>query len=216
MMPADDDMPRAEPRVGELLARGEPILDDESLADLLAWFGDPHAAEHPGHGDEEFAAQREIVRNASAAVDPQLLAHLERHPAALAAMRFLPSPPQLGSERVAPTWLEAELGASLAVATVERPYDLNELLHEQSPQALLRDLHRAEPPQPCPLQLEELVDVAQSQSREAIVQALLERPTVASFQRLQPLIDENYRQLRRILTAPWEGSLPQEPARKHF
>jgi hypothetical protein len=146
--------PDDEPKVKELLA-GKPLaelVDDATKRELEAWFGLPsfeQIAAPPPPEDAETIELRERRARAVAAIDPQLLDALhqrvEVRPEKL--LRFEVAIRTYRSD--APTALfdyeMAERGHMIAEPReVEIPDALRDDLKECTPQALLRDLHRAE------------------------------------------------------------------------
>ena len=146
----DDDR-----KAKDLLA-GDGEMDPDTRAQLERWFGLPsyeQVAEAGGGApvpapteDAELVARREAQARAAAAVDPRLEAKLLGR--AAAAERMLRIPPLL------PSVVEADLSvldpvllarADMAEPReVDLPMQLKEAMSDPTPQALLRDLHRAE------------------------------------------------------------------------
>lgn len=138
----------AEPTVKQL-------LDARTIADLERWFGLPSFQELAERGkapapppeDPEIAAVREQRAKAIAAVDPDLLeAHRRRVESGDSLIRFEATI----DVRIDPSIARIDLdhiGRMHAIAEpreVEIPEPLRDDLHECTPQAILRDLHRPE------------------------------------------------------------------------
>lgn len=164
-MAPDDDKPapsdtndRPDPTVKQLLERdlGKPleeVVDAVTAAELQRWFGLPsfeqvaedEARRAPRPEDPEMIAARERRAAAVAAVDPALLESLRFR---AESMWDLLEFEAVIDVRVDPeiALLDLEMGTRAAAEPREYdlPDDLQKTLKECTPQALLRDLHRAE------------------------------------------------------------------------
>jgi len=155
-----DDGDRPDRRAGELIRAGEEAMEamDPALAARLkAFFGDappapaakPKWVPPPGWEVPELSAEEERRRELHrqemlAAVQPRLLARLERDGERNATLVQPPVPPEPVLD---PSLIRFDLGAwGLGFAgearEVERSGDIGDALAEAAPQALLRDLHR--------------------------------------------------------------------------
>lgn len=162
MAPPDDpkakpDSTGADPTVKQLLERGdkplEEVVDAVTAAELQKWFGLPSFAELEERGeaapeeDPDVAAVRERRAKAIAAVDPAMLeAHRRRTDPPDDLMRFKPTITQVIDPSLALLDL-AMIDRGFQVAEpreVEISEELREDMHDCTPQALLRDLHRPE------------------------------------------------------------------------
>jgi hypothetical protein len=142
---ASDDTEQPEPTVKQL-------LDAKTVAELERWFGLPSFQElaeqgkPPPEADPELAAAREQRAKAIAAVDPALLeAHRRRVESGEALIKFQ----AVIEVRIDPSLTRIDLAhvEQRAIAEpreVEIPDQLRDDLHECTPQAILRDLHRPE------------------------------------------------------------------------
>lgn len=137
----DRDRPPREPTAKAVLA--DPTLDPELAETLQRWFGSSAESEAPPEPElpREVFMERVDALLAEAA-DPRLVARLggERHIRVLQPMR----------SRLldGPAAFEPRLGLRLRVPelyTLDPPEDIEDIVHEDNtPQALLRDLHRLE------------------------------------------------------------------------
>lgn len=158
-MAPDDDPPapptKPDPTVKELLERdlGKPladVVDAVTAAELERWFGLPsfeQAAESAAAKpeDPEIVAVRERRAKVLELIDPTLLAWIDAR-YELAWTLIEPDAPPIESKVVLDMALFDAQMAEGRVAEPrdrERPEDIEEELKDQTPQALLRDLHRA-------------------------------------------------------------------------
>lgn len=145
-----------DPKVKDLLARrGDPSLaaelDSETAAQLASWFGLPSVQEVEEQGrkvealDPEIAARRELRARAVAAVDPAFANRLDTQFADGDSLIRLPAPMRLRIETpTALTTPEAIASGTIAEPReYEIPHELRDDLAENTPQAVLRDLHRS-------------------------------------------------------------------------
>lgn len=215
----DDDKPKPDPKVKQLLERDlaqplDEVVDAATAAELEKWFGLPSFQE---------VKEREAAAAAAAAADPELVETLERQANAIAAV----DPEFLAAvlRRIAHYDDRLELrmsivlhvGRSIALFDpsmadrgfmmgqpheVEISEELKDALEECSPQALLRDLHRPE------LAFEktfEVVDFGQRIDGVAEVSAAmaadLKLPPLdrSPFYQTAHLLDE----LRNVRKQPW-------------
>lgn len=160
-MAPDDDKPSRpplDPKVKELLARDqgkslEQIVDEKTAAELQRWFGLPSFEKLEDEGraapvtSPEDAADIAKRAETLAAVSDRMLADLDyRHHHAWDLIIFKPSidvrvdpgMPMFDDSGLARLRVNGEL------REVRRPDDIEEELKDQTPQALLRDLHRSE------------------------------------------------------------------------
>lgn len=125
----------------------EGALDAATIAQLAAWFGAPAPPEPPPAEDPEIRKVRERRERALEAVDPAFLARFEAKAGQADALIHLPEPMTLAIERIPLARLDLSvwnLSVSDEVREHERPDEITEALHEPTPQAILRDLHRPE------------------------------------------------------------------------
>lgn len=159
----DDDPTSAskDPKVKELVDRdpSEPLdrfVDAETAAQLERWFGLPSFAQVEAGEvevddgldglDPGVAAVRDRRKRIAQEIDPELLAAIEqRHtpPDDLIKFAVTLEPRDLDIALVDPTYFESRAAIG-EVREYEWPEDIQEALHENTPQALLRDLHRLE------------------------------------------------------------------------
>jgi hypothetical protein len=207
-MATDDDDPKV-----------KALLDPATEADLARWFGLPsfaQLAEQPTRApvvDEEMEVVRARRDNALAAVDPALVAALqlrnEERPKAL--IRFEPLIDVHVDEHFG-TLDETMIDRASSIAEpreVEISDELRDDMAECTPQALLRDLHRAE------LDFEksfEIVDFAAEQRLDIVAEVATAMATRWTLPRLEasPLVEsaallEGVRADRR---RPWTDLLP--------
>ncbi|MEO8701101.1 MAG: hypothetical protein ABI867_13715 [Kofleriaceae bacterium] len=143
-MAPDDDTDTDDRKVKEMLTA-------ETQADLERWFGLPSFQELEDKGievdDPDANAAREQREKAMAAVDPALLAAIEtRTYPAEKLLQFIPNLEVHATDRVL-TMDETMAERAHLIAEpreVEIPDELRFDLESCTPQALLRDLHRAE------------------------------------------------------------------------
>ena len=215
-MATDDDN---EPRAKELLDRPlEEVVDEATRAQLARWFGLP-SFQQVEEGevalpveDPEIVAVRERRQKAIEAVDPRLLdSHRARYEKAWSLLEF---------EATLETVIDPDLAlfdyamaeGRMQIAEpreVERPEDISDQMEENTPQALLRDLHRPE------LQFDktfEVVDVSAEQKLDGVAAV---REAIATNWKLPSLADPPSVELRRIMNemraehrAPW-GDIPK-------
>lgn len=160
-MATDDEQPptpRLDPKVKELLERDqgrslEQIVDEKTAAELQRWFGLPSFEQLADEGKAPVvtspadAADQARRAETLAAVGDWMLQALDyRHHHVWDLIIFKP----LINVRIDPTMPMfddaglARLHANTEVREVQRPHDIEEELKDQTPQALLRDLHRSE------------------------------------------------------------------------
>jgi hypothetical protein len=211
-MPPDDD--KNDPKVKD-------ILDAASQADLERWFGLPSFEQlaetsqiaEPAVDDPEMVAARERRDRALACVEPALLESLHRR-AEPEVIRF-ESTIEL---HVDPSIALVDLGMVDRAYVIAEPREvpipeqLQDDLHDCTPQAILRDLHRPE------LDFEktfEVVDYAAEQ-RMDIVAMVTE--AMATSWKLPPLEGSPFREARGIfasfhaeLRQSWAALLAAQP-----
>jgi hypothetical protein len=159
-----DDPPRTprddEPRAGDI-ARAKSTadldekLDPQTVAQLAAWFGLPSfeqleeqqrkAAEPP---PDEFAAHNEMLARIEPLIEPGMIALLERHTGRGDRMLGDRLPPPMESmvrelAKFDPRLVD-RVGSIAEPVEVRRPDWIDEAMAENTPQAILRDLHRPE------------------------------------------------------------------------
>jgi len=181
MAPPDDDKPKAELKVKQLLERQrgdqplDEVVDAVTAAELQKWFGLPSFTEleergEPAPEDPEMVAVRERREKALAAIDPAMLeAHRRRTepPEDLFTFQATIKPvidPSVALLDLAMIERGFQLGEPREVEISE---ELREDLHDCTPQALLRDLHRPE------LEFEkqfEVIDVAAEQRVDIVAE----------------------------------------------
>lgn len=169
---------RAKDLIGRTREEVEEQLDPRTMAELASWFSRPsrveveeslEALQRPRLDEldaiaklgmamgmmtlEESAAQKEARANALAAVEPAMIALLERHNHT--PERLLQPLPEVAlhiDESVVPAWIRAQLstdddeGPRIGEPRLlHRSPDIDKLLDDDNaPQAVLRDLHRPE------------------------------------------------------------------------
>jgi len=225
MAPDDDkpSRPSLDPKVKELLERDqgkslEQIVDEKTAAELQRWFGMPSFEQLAEEGkpppltSPEEAADIEKRAETLAAVSDWMLAGLDyRHHHAWDLIMFKPTidvrvDPEITLFKDAPL---ARLRVQGEVRDVQRPHDIEAQLTDQTPQALLRDLHRSE--ETFDKQFEILGEVA-----ELVVDAVGEvRTAMATSWKLPSLGDPSgvalrkiFAQVREDLHVPW-ADLPK-------
>jgi hypothetical protein len=143
----DDD----EPRARDLVATPERTeeLDPETRAQLERWFGLPSYTqlEEEGADDPDLAESRERIARACAAVDPALVAHVDRWTSSAdGLLKF--EPLDLGkidpSISAVDDVLVERAGMIADPREVALPQSLINDLADCTPQAVLRDIHRPE------------------------------------------------------------------------
>ncbi|MEO8554332.1 MAG: hypothetical protein ABI678_30360 [Kofleriaceae bacterium] len=173
MPPGDDD----DIKVKQLLAGGAAltdVVDAATQAELARWFQLPsfeQAAEEKPAEDPEVAAVRERRIKACEAVDPALLARIhvrtETNPETLIKNTYV-LPIRVDPDVALFDQAMAERGHQIAEPReVEISEELRDDLKDCTPQALLRDLHRAE------LYFEktfEVIDMAAEQSLDIVAE----------------------------------------------
>lgn len=131
------------------------LIDSGTRADLERWFGLPSyqalgeqgVHPEPPADDSRYAERRKRQATALAAVDPALL---EAHRRRTEKMADAIKPPQEAALYLDPDMVQldtamiAQRGAIAEPRDVERPPDIEGVLSDCTPQALLRDLHRPE------------------------------------------------------------------------
>ena len=222
---APDDKP--EPTVKQLLERGldkplEEVVDAATAAELERWFGLPSFQQieegevAPPVEDPDVTAVRERRARAIAAVDPGLVeAHRRRTDAPDDLISFRATI----DVRVDPSVALLDLAMiehKLTIAEpreVERPEDIEEQLKDATPQALLRDLHRAE------IDFEKAFEVVDMAAEQWIDPVAAVNEAMATSWKLPPLVDTPARAIRTILAevraefdAPWS----EVPTRAHL
>ena len=231
-MAPDDDKPapsdtndRPDPTVKQLLERdlGKPleeVVDAVTAAELQRWFGLPsfeqvaedEARRAPRPEDPEMIAARERRAAAVAAVDPALLESLRFR---AESMWDLLEFEAVIDVRVDPTvaLFDQSMVDRLQIVAepreVERPEDIEDQLKDATPQALLRDLHRAE------LYFEksfDRIDMAAEQTLDIVAEVRL---AMRTSWKLPTLGDPVAVELRRLFadirtewTQPW-ANLPK-------
>ncbi|MDX2090811.1 MAG: hypothetical protein SFX73_23330 [Kofleriaceae bacterium] len=155
MAPDDEAPPKSDPKVKDLLGRPlKDVVDEITAKELERWFGLPSfedveetAAKAPAV-DPDLIAVRERRAQAIAAVDPALLA-------SITARTNKPPEELLEFEANLAVHVDASIarfdqGMLARMMTIseprwfEQPPDIEEELRNNTPQALLRDLHRPE------------------------------------------------------------------------
>jgi hypothetical protein len=215
MAPDDDSPPKPDPKVKELLGRPlQDVVDEITAKELERWFGLPSFAEveeaaamAPARAeDPDLVAVRERRKQAIAAVDPRLLDSID-------ARTNVPPEKLLAFEAKLDVHVDASI-AQLDLAMIdsrtiaeprrmERPLDIEEELQNNTPQALLRDLHRPE------FEFEkvfEVVDMAAAQTMDAV--AVVDEAMRTNW-KLPPLVDPKI-EVRRVIAetraeirSPW-------------
>lgn len=189
----DDKSARPEPKVKDLLERDpakplEEFIDAATAAELARWFGLPSFEQvgdqleaQPSSSapteDPDVLRVREKRANAIAAVDPGLLEALRlRAEGPKDLLRFEATI----ETRVDPSIALLDLGMIERTHTIAepreivRPEDIEDQLKDATPQALLRDLHRAE------IDFDktfEVVDMAASQTIDIVAEVALAMAT---------------------------------------
>jgi hypothetical protein len=176
-----DDMPKADPKVKQLLERdlGQPldqVVDAVTAAELQKWFGLPsyqqvqESEKAAALDDPEVLALRERRAKAIEAVDPAFLAsHLRRTEPRDDLLKFRPAI----ELRVDPSvalfdHAMADRGFTMGEPRDrELPEQLADDLHDCTPQALLRDLHR---PETMFEKMFEVIDAAASQRFDIVAE----------------------------------------------
>lgn len=207
-MATDDDDPKV-----------KALLDPATEADLARWFGLPSFAQlaeqppPPAVVDEEMEAARTRRATAIAAVDPALVAALqlrnEDNPETLIRFEALID---VHVDEHFGTLDEAmiERAGSLAEPReIEVPDEIRDAMADRTPQALLRDLHRAE------LDFDkqfEIVDVAAEQRMDIVAEVAT---AMATRWKLPPLEASPLGESAAILAdvrsdrrRPWTDYLP--------
>lgn len=202
-----------EPRAVEVL---EAVASPDFLAAVFGRVGEPPPP--PPVADAELAERIRIRDRALAAVDPALVDHLERHRRTGEALASpLPPMPPLPVERelaaLDPRGLvEREIGEQ---AFLERPGDLDDVLNEATPQAILRDLHR-----PVshfgdialrPVALD--ADRTGARARAVVRAAMATRHhiEIGTMATGSQVMREEMRGLVETLARPWADSKPETP-----
>lgn len=158
MAPDDDDKATSplDPKVKELLERDqgkslEEIVDEKTAAELQRWFGLPSFEKLQDEGkapevSEEDAADAAKRAETLAAVTEWMLSGLDhRQYHAWSLIKFKPVIDVIVDVDM-PMFEESgldRLRANAEVRELERPEDIEDELKDQTPQALLRDLHRS-------------------------------------------------------------------------
>ncbi|MBL0219059.1 MAG: hypothetical protein IPQ07_34970 [Myxococcales bacterium] len=156
-MAPDDDKPdqpaKPDPTVKQLLERdlGKPladVVDAVTAAELERWFGLPsfeQAAEQEKPEDPDIVAVRERRAKVLELIDPNLLAWIEARYELAWTLIESDAPPIESKVEPEMALFDAQMaeGRVAEPRDRERPEDIEEQLKDQTPQALLRDLHRA-------------------------------------------------------------------------
>jgi hypothetical protein len=205
-------------RVGDALADSDldHQIDPDLMARLAAWF-DPAQLRPPSESERKQRAAAERQARTAAAVDPALQRRLERK-AERGATVVRPLPPL--HLRVDPTISRFDVDAwrlppSGELREVERPDFIPDLMQENTPQAVLRDLHRPVLPPPAHVMYEQTLLATTIGSVHDLVRETMQATLVADMTSdLSPrwVLREENRALRAILDAPWEESKPEKPS----
>lgn len=212
-----------DPKVKELLGRPlDQVVDELTAKELERWFGLPSFSDldeavassaRPAE-DPEMVAARERRAQATAAVDPALLAaiHHRTHVAPETLIKFeakVDVHVDAGIARVDLDMIDRRMTIA-EPRELERPMDIEDELKDVTPQALLRDLHRPE------LEFDktfEVIDVAAEQTLDPVA-AVAE--AMRTSWKLPPLGEPPTAELRKALAeahaeirAPW----PSIPSR---
>lgn len=213
----------SEPRAGDLVSgrASTDDLDPETIAQLAAWFGAPAAEVTPQQPTKEQPQDREMRelwerrRRAMDAVDPSLVAKLDAKRESGEGFIRLPEPPTLNLERPLDTLDMSVWKLHLSdIRDYERPEDIRDLLAENTPQSLLRDLHRPVLNWPKYLKPEDTgVDVGGQAALTEVHRIVTTRYQVRMGE--HPLashqIGEHMADLRARLDEPWEAvEIPEE------
>ena len=226
MVPDDDKPapPTLDPKVKELIERDqgkslEQIVDEKTAAELHRWFGLPsfQKLEDEGAPPESVSPEEaaDIARRAEtlAAVSDRMLADLDyRHHHAWDVISFKPMI-DVRIDPEMPMFDDAgleRLRVNSEVRELQRPSDIDEELKDQTPQALLRDLHRSEDT------FEKQFEIREEVAAELVLDAVAEvREAMATSWKLPDLGDPPGVALRKIfaqvhadLHVPW-GDLPR-------
>lgn len=216
-MAPDDDKP--DPKVKELLERdlGRPlkeVVDEVTAAELERWFGLPSYQQveegevKPAVEDPQMIAVRERRAKAVAAVEPWMLeGHRRRTEPPDDLLKFR----AVLESRIDPSITRIDLAAienkltSTEPRERQRPDDIEEELQDNTPQALLRDLHRPE------LDFEkklEVIDMAAEQRLDIVAEVTA---AMATNWKLPPLDETPGQGLRALFVeiraerdAPWK------------
>lgn len=222
-MASEDDKP--EPKVKELLERdlGKPleaIVDEVTAAQLERWFGLP-SFEQVEDGeraapdeDPEMLAVRERRAKAIAAVDPGLLeAHRQRMESPWALIQFQPNVEVRVDPELALFDFAMAEGRLAEPRELERPEDIEDQLRDNTPQALLRDLHRAE------LEFQKEFEIVDMSAEQRIDVVAAVREAFATSWKLPDLGELPGRRLARLmaeLRAEREVPWAELPKRVHL
>jgi hypothetical protein len=210
-----DDKP--DPKVKELLGRDlHDVVDELTAKELERWFGLPSfadvqeaAAKAPEPAeDPEIAAVRERRKQAMAAVEPALLdaIHSRTIDASDTLVTFAPKIDVHVDAGIVRLDLDM-IDRRMTIAEprhFERPMDIEDELRDNTPQALLRDLHRPE------IDFDktfEVIDMAAEQTLDPV--AAVEEAMRTNW-KLPPLGEPPTREVHRMLAeargeirAPW-------------
>ncbi|HVK86260.1 MAG TPA: hypothetical protein VM513_19200 [Kofleriaceae bacterium] len=210
-----DDKP--DPKVKDLLGRElHDVVDELTAKELERWFGLPSftdveeaAAKAPAPTeDPEIAAVRERRKQATAAVEPALLdaIHARTVVASETLVRFEATIDVCVDAGIARLDLDM-IDRRMSIAEprqLERPMDIEDELRDNTPQALLRDLHRAE------IDFDktfEVVDMAAEQTLDPVAAV---GEAMRTNWKLPPLGEPPPREVHRMLAeargeirAPW-------------
>jgi hypothetical protein len=221
MAPDDSDDDR---KVKEMLAEGTPPLDPATQADLERWFGMPSAMQleeegkQPGFADEEMQAAIDRREKALANIDPAfvriLLDRTEDRPSPIKAT---PDPIDVIVDENLALFDQGMVDRALQLAEpreIEISDELRDDLKECTPQALLRDLHRAESYFDKQF---ELVDVAAEQRFDIVAEVKSAMRTswkLPSFPK-KPVEEsrDDINAARSTRREPWTSFLPFLPNR---
>jgi hypothetical protein len=213
-MATDDDGEGDDRKVKE-------VIDAITMRELEKWFGLPSftqlAEESPAAAretDPEMQAAIERRDKALAAVDPALLERIhlrtDHHPDRILVFDYSIHTHVAAEFGALDATLIERAGAITEPREVELPDELLDDLNECTPQALLRDLHRAE------LDFDkqfEIVDFAAEQRVDIVAvvrEAMATRWTLPDFQE-SPLVESRriYDELRAARRRSWLELLPQ-------
>lgn len=213
MAPDDDSPPKPDPKVKELLGRPlQDVVDEITAKELERWFGLPsfeEAAEAEAKAppeDPEMVEVRERRKQALAAVDPKLLESID-------ARTNMPPEKLLKFEAKLDIHVDATI-ARLDMAMIdgrtiaeprwfERPPDIEDQLADNTPQALLRDLHRPE------FEFDKFFEVVDMSAEQTLDGAALVDEAMRTNWKLPPFEDPKLEVRRQIastraeIRSPW-------------
>jgi len=210
-----DDKP--DPKVKELLGRDlHDVVDELTAKELERWFGLPSfadvaeaAAKAPAPTeDPEIAAVRERRKQATAAVEPALLdaIHARTLVASDTMVRFEANIDVHVDAGIARLDLDM-IDRRMTIAEprqFERPMDIEDELRDNTPQALLRDLHRAE------IDFEKTFEVVDMAAEQALDPVAAVEEAMRTNWKLPPLGEPPTREVEKMIAeargeirAPW-------------